>query len=103
MTVVASYLYRDGRRLQEVPLETVAIPTEKTDFIWIGLHEPTVEELSVLKERFGLHELSVSDALNPLQTPKLSAYDDQIFVLTQTAKLDSDRITYGRTAIFVGD
>ncbi|AOF93066.1 magnesium and cobalt transport protein CorA [Sinorhizobium sp. RAC02] len=103
MTVVASYLYRDGRRFQEVPLESVAMPTEKTDFIWIGLHEPTAEELAILKARFNLHELSVSDAANPLQTPKLSAYDDQIFVLAQTAKLDGDGITYGRTAIFVGE
>lgn len=102
MTVIASYLYRNGRRIEEVPFKSAAMPTEETDFIWIGLHEPTQEELSFLKTSFGLHELSVADALNPLQTPKVSAYDDQIFVLAQTAKLENDRITYGRTGIFVG-
>jgi len=102
MTVVASYLYRNGRRLEHIPFHSATIPTEETDFIWIGLHEPSAEELGFLKENFGLHELSVADALNPLQTPKVSAYDDQIFVLAQTAKLDGDRITYGRTGIFVG-
>lgn len=103
MTVIASYLYRDGRRLREVPFQSAAIPAEDGDFIWIGLHEPTTDELALLKTSFGLHELSVADALNPLQTPKISAYENQIFVLAQTAKLENDRITYGRTGIFVGD
>ena len=103
MTVVASYLYRGGRRMEEVPFSAVAIPQGAEEFLWIGLHEPTADEMALLKARFDLHELSVADALNPLQTPKLSAYDDQIFVLGQTAKLDGDRITYGRTGIFVGE
>ena len=103
MTVVASYLYRGGRRMEEVPFSAVAIPQGTEEFLWIGLHEPTAYEMALLKARFDLHELSVADALNPLQTPKLSAYDDQIFVLGQTAKLDGDRITYGRTGIFVGE
>ncbi len=103
MAVVASCLYREGRRMEEVPFSAVAVPAEPHDFIWIGLHEPTAEEMALLKARFDLHELSVDDALNPLQTPKLSAYDDQIFVLAQTAKLEGDRIVYGRTGIFVGE
>jgi magnesium transporter len=102
MPVIASHLYRDGRRVADVPFEAARIPEAASDFIWIGLHEPTAEEMSLLKARFGLHELSVDDALNPLQTPKLSAYDDQIFVLAQTAKLAGDHIDYGRTGIFVG-
>lgn len=103
MVVVASCTYRDGRRLANVPFEAIAMPASESDFIWIGLHEPTEQELASLQAKFGLHELSVADALNPHQTPKLSAYDNQIFVLAQTAKLDGDRITYGRTGIFVGD
>ncbi|PWR23004.1 magnesium and cobalt transport protein CorA [Zavarzinia compransoris] len=102
MPVIASYLYRDGRRLEAVPFHAAVMPAEASDFIWIGLHEPTAEELAFLKVGFGLHELSVDDALNPQQTPKVSAYDDQIFVIAQTAKLEGDGITYGRTAIFVG-
>jgi magnesium transporter len=88
--------------MEEVPLQNVSMPTGESQFIWIGLHEPTEAELFLLKERFNLHELSVNDALNPLQTPKLSSYDDQMFVLAQTAKLDGDGIVYGRTGIFVG-
>lgn len=103
MSVVASYLYREGRRLEEVQFHSASIPDRATDFIWIGLHEPSADEMALMKDRFNLHELSVDDALNPLQTPKLSAYDDQLFVIAQTAKLEGDRITYGRTAIFVGE
>lgn len=102
MPVIASHMYREGRRVEDVPFDAACIPARPSDFIWIGLHEPTAEEMRFLKARFNLHELSVDDALNSLQTPKLSAYDDQIFVLAQTAKLAGDRIDYGRTGIFVG-
>lgn len=102
MSVVACYLYRDGKRLKDVPFDAVSIPETDCDFIWIGLHKPTPEELSLLKGRFGLHELSIADALSSLQMPKLSAYDDQLFVVAKTAQLAGDRISYGETAIFVG-
>lgn len=64
-------------------------------FIWIGLHEPTEAEMAFLKAAFNLHELSVNDALDPLQTPKLSSCDDQMFVLAQTAKLNGDGTSSG--------
>ena len=102
MSVAACYLYRDGKRLEAVPFDAASIPETDSDFIWIGLHKPTPEELSLLKDRFGLHELSIADALSSLQMPKLSAYDDQLFVVAKTAQLEGDRITYGETAIFVG-
>jgi magnesium transporter len=102
MTIVASHLYREGRRVDAVPFEAATVPAGESEFVWIGLHQPSAEELSKLQRTFGLHELSINDALNPLQTPKLSAYDDQLFVIAQTAQLEGDRITYGKTAIFVG-
>jgi magnesium transporter len=102
MTVAACYLYRDGRRIEAVPFEAAFVPAIDNEFIWIGLHKPTRDELLLLQSRFGLHELSIADALSSLQMPKLSVYDDQLFVIAKTAQLAGDSITYGETAIFVG-
>lgn len=72
------------------------------EFVWIGLQKPTREDLLMLQGRFDLQELSIADALSPLQMPKLSVYDDRLFVIAKTAQLEADHITYGETAIIAG-
>lgn len=103
MTVVAAYVYREGKRLRPIDL---AIPQslEMTagEFAWIGLFEPSPQELAVLAERFNLHPLAVEDAQNPHQMPKVDVYGDQLFVTARTAHLLDERITYGETDTFVG-
>ena len=103
MSIVASYLYRDGQRAGSFDIETGTVPTAKNEFVWIGLHDPDERELFALQKTFGLHQLAVEDALNPIQVPKLDIYDRQLFLITKTAHLDDDAIEYGETAIFVGD
>jgi magnesium transporter len=103
MGVVAAYVYRDGRRVREAPLDQAdEIAADAGDFVWIGLVEPTEGELRGLKERYGLHPLAVEDAVTAHQLPKLDVYGDQLFVVTKTAQLQNGAICYGETDIFVG-
>jgi len=103
MTVVAAYLYRDGKRVRPIALnETVNCPADKSEFVWIGICDPTREEMHALKQQYGLHPLAVEDAVKANQLPKIDVYGDQIFVVARTATLEGDRIEYGETAIFVG-
>ena len=42
MTVIAAYLYRDGRRVREVSIdEKVDAAHRKGEFVWIGIADPT--------------------------------------------------------------
>jgi len=103
MTVVAAYLYSHGKRVRAVEInERIHCPDDKSQFVWIGLVDPTPEELGTLKEAYGLHPLAVEDAAKGDQLPKLDVYGDQLFVVARTAALEDARMTYGETAIFVG-
>lgn len=103
MTVVAAYLYSHGKRVRPVAIdERIHCPEDKSQFVWIGLVDPTPEELGQLKAAYGLHPLAVEDAAKGDQLPKLDVYGDQLFVVARTAALEGARITYGETAIFVG-
>ncbi|KQQ59747.1 magnesium transporter [Rhizobium sp. Leaf311] len=102
MTVVASYLYRDGTCAEEVPLGRQAIEHKEGEFSWIGLVDPTADEMADLKAMFNLHPLAVEDALNGKQVPKVDIYGDQLFVVVKTAHLEGEKIAYGETCIFVG-
>lgn len=102
MTVVASYVYRNGKRSEPMPVDGSLPSLGAGEFVWIGLHEPLAEEIEGLAETYGLHALAVEDALSPHQSPKVEAYGDQLFLIVKTAHLEGDRIRYGETAIFVG-
>lgn len=103
MSVVAAYLYRGGRRIREVSIdEKVDCAADKSEFVWVGLANPTPEELHTLQEAYDLHPLAVEDALKADQLPKIDIYGDQLFVVARTAHLEKDVIAYGETAIFVG-
>lgn len=105
MTIVAARRYVSGI-LQEAPVAIDGTPREPLppgSFDWIGLAQPTPDEMDRVAREFGLHPLAVEDALNPNHPPKLEPYGTQLFVIARTAALGSDEtISYGQTAFFLG-
>jgi magnesium transporter len=103
MSVIAAYLYRQGKPVEPVSLDHCPQFDSPSDFVWIGLFEPSEAELRAVQKNYGLHPLAVEDALMAHQLPKADVYDDQLFVVARTAHLEGDNILYGETAIFVGN
>lgn len=105
MSIVAARRYVSGR-VQEAPVTIdgelrVALPPGSFD--WIGLAQPTPDEIGRVARQFGLHPLAVEDALNPNQTPKIEPYGAYLFVIARTAALEADdTISYGQSAFFLG-
>ena len=102
MSIVASYVYHEGKRSGPFQIGRDPAPSDPGDFAWIGLHDPEEQELTSLQATFRLHELALEDALATKQVPKLDIYDDQLFIIAKTAHLEGDVIEYGETAIFIG-
>lgn len=103
MSVVAASLYRHGQLVRSIAInEPTFCSNDKAEFVWIGLVEPSVEELRTLQEHYKLHPLAVEDALKAHQHPKVDVYGDQLFIVALTARLEDQVIVYGETAIFVG-
>jgi magnesium transporter len=75
-------------------------------FVWIGLHEPTEEEMAKVSSTFDLHPLAVEDALTAHQRPKLERYPGKhVFMVLKTLWYvdERDAVETGEIAIFVGD
>jgi magnesium transporter len=103
MAVVAAYLYRDGHRVRSIAIdEPISCRDDKGEFVWIGIADPTQEEMRSLANCYDLHPLAVEDAIKADQLPKIDVYDDQLFVVARTARLQGETIEYGETAIFIG-
>ena len=104
MSIIAASLYRNGKRVGPVSLdEPVRCATDRSEFVWIGLFEPSEAELRQLQENYDLHPLAIEDALLAHQLPKLDIYGDQLFVVARPAHLADGQICYGETSVFVGE
>jgi magnesium transporter len=102
MTVVAARRYRDGK-LVDPDLPRDCAPPAHSEFDWIGLLEPTAEEMAHFTAKYHLHPLAAEDALTARQAPKVEIYGEQLFVVARTAaKGEGDKIDYGQTAMFLG-
>jgi magnesium transporter len=103
MTVAAAYKYRKGKRGAAIDLaESKSISLDRNEFAWIGVVEPSPEELRMLQHVFDLHPLAVEDAVKANQQPKIEIYGEQLFIVAMTAAFRDDAIAYGETAIFLG-
>ncbi len=99
--------YRDGVRQHDGPLElerAAALRRGEGEFVWLGLYEPSAEELDNVGEVFGLHELALEDARKAHQRPKLEDYDDSYFIVLRTARYVDEReeVDFGEIHIFLG-
>jgi magnesium transporter len=85
--VVDCAVYVNGLRLPGEWNHTDAIAEVRRrgeGFVWIGLHDPTGDQIQSVADTFGLHDLAVEDAVCGHQRPKLDRYGDSLFMVLKT-------------------
>ena len=104
--IVASAIYRDGRRIGgEGDITDIAAETRAHGgTAWIGLARPTDDELSEISRVFGLHELAVEDAVHAHQRPKLERYGDSLFCVLRPARYvdETETVDFSEVHVFAG-
>jgi len=108
--IVDCAVYEDGKRREgrlklHEAYEAGRNGGGTSNFVWIGLKEPSPEEFDSVAREFKLHELAVEDAIKAHQRPKIELYDDTLFLVLKTAKYhdDSETVEIGEILLFVGD
>ena len=98
--------YRNGCRqgVGPVPVEEAAARHIDGGFVWLGMFEPSPEELARVRECFGLHELAVEDAQTFHMRPKVESYDGEVqLVILRTARYDdsAEEVEFGEISVFL--
>jgi magnesium transporter len=101
MSTITAAIVRSGKVVDHVALDAVIPSAADADFIWIEALDPDGDDFAALQRRFGLHSLAIADSMRPVQFPKVDLYDDQLFVVLKSARLDGDAILYGEIGVFV--
>jgi len=105
--IVDCALYRNGQRVEETRnLARLAAEARRDEgaFAWMGLFEPSEDDLRGVARVFGLHPLAVEDAIRAHQRPKVEVYGDSLFAVLRTLQYveDSSDVETGEIAVFVG-
>ena len=112
--VVDCGLYVNGKREPGdfSPDEALRAAHERDNaFVWLGLHEPTQDEMADIARTYGLHELAVEDAVKAEQRPKLEQFGTVHFLVLRTARYvphgelteTSQVVETGQMMIFIGE
>lgn len=104
--------YCDGRRAEASDFtSSVEAARGGNGFVWLGLHEPSTEQLDQLGKVFSLHPLALEDASSARQRPKIERHESDIFLAMRTlAYVDrvdreagGDVVETGAVMVFLGE
>lgn len=99
-------VYRSGRRGPGKLgiAEAAAASTAPDSFAWIGLHEPTDDELELIQTVFDLDEQALKDAVQDQIRPKMTIIDTVLVAVFKTADYDSaeQRVALGSLVLIAG-
>ncbi|MSV72381.1 MAG: magnesium transporter CorA [Actinobacteria bacterium] len=92
-----------GEQLRNV-LRQVRADPDPSSFVWLGLYQPTVAEMSIVAEELGLPALQVEDSLNVRQRAKAEKQGDSTFLLFKVLKYveETSDVETGQISMFVG-
>ncbi|MER7461064.1 magnesium/cobalt transporter CorA [Micromonospora sp. NPDC126480] len=111
--VVDCALYLDGERQPgdwNYAEALAAARRADNGFVWLGLHEPELAEMTDIAATYGLHELAVEDAVKAQQRPKLEQFGEVSFLVLRTARYcehtelteTSEVVETGQVLLFIG-
>ncbi len=106
--IVDNAVYEGGKRVAspdslQVTFETLAARPKA--MAWIGLYRPSEDQLDALATKFGLHHLSIEDAVHAHQRPKVERYGDTLFMVLRAAGYvdEDERVEFGELHVFAGE
>jgi magnesium transporter len=98
--IVGQGVYRDGKRVDVDGTfdQLVGACHTGDEFVWLGLFEPTAEELELAAEAFAIHPLAVEDAEANHERPKVDVFGDTLTVVLRPAQYieDTESVEYGQ-------
>jgi magnesium transporter len=99
--------YVDRERQHEAPLDWERISgclASGQGFVWLGMRDPSEEELARAHRVFDLPPLAVEDVAHAHQRPKLEDYDGRFFIVLKTAWYEDakEEVHFGEIHVFLG-
>lgn len=97
--IIDCAIYRDGSRSRTVDpddgAQGIAAAVESLadgEFVWIGVKDPSPDEIESLGRELRLHPVVIDDILEPHQRPKIDRYRDDLLVSLRGVSYADDEV-----------
>ena len=83
------YLYRKGSKKVEKGISLDDLPAllkDETNLLWVDMEQPGKKEENVLSDVFDFHPLTIEDARETRNQPKVEAFPDYLFFIVHGVK-----------------
>ena len=78
------FVYRKGADKVEESFSSKNLPellADKNNLVWVDMEKPTEAETKILSEVFHFHPLTIEDAIETRNHPKVESYNDYLFFI----------------------
>jgi magnesium transporter len=84
------------------PLDAVAAAARAGGFVWLGLTNPSEDEMTEVGTAYDLHPLAVADASSGKQQPKVQSYPQHLFIVMWALMYRKPKydVSIGETFVF---
>jgi magnesium transporter len=96
------HIQKSGKLNHLDSVAEVMARAKEDGFIWLYYLEPTSEDLHPLIQLFGLHPLSVEDALDSNQIPKIDDFPDNTFILFNAFSYVEKQLSVQEIDLYLG-
>jgi len=79
--MITIFVHRNGVTEQASKFDRAWLNPASGVHVWVDLAAPTIPESLILTDTFNFHRLSVEDAMEARQYPKVEAYDGYLYVI----------------------
>jgi magnesium transporter len=91
------FVYRKKEKTLEKILSVNDLPQllkDSNNLIWIDMEEPNKEEEKILSEVFNFHPLTIEDAIETRNYPKVEAFSDYLFFIFHGIKNETNSYNF---------
>ncbi|WP_232665276.1 magnesium and cobalt transport protein CorA [Pseudonocardia sp. TRM90224] len=98
--------YRAGRRVEgTLDLDrAAAVCVEDDTFVWVGLHDPSADEVAAVRAEFGLDPEAFAEAIRYRNRPEVAVDGEVLYAVFKTALYvpEDERVELGRIVVVAG-
>ena len=90
--MITCRVYRDGELAEQAfdPARISGLLAQEGTRVWLDLEDPSDDDLGMLGDEFGLHDLSLEDMHHRDQRPKVEGFGSYFFVVVRPLRLADD-------------
>jgi magnesium transporter len=82
----------DGTTREIDPSTIDSLLRQHTGLLWLDVQDPDDQDITMLRQEFGFHELALEDASRGGQRPKVDEYDRYYFLVVYAAEADGTHV-----------